>query len=136
RVLPGQTDQPADLGRVTRHVDALHEQAAVIRSNEGCDRAHERGLARAVRAEQRDDAPGFGDQIEAVERGDLAVVLREAVGFDKRNAHNYSVSGASRWNERHRSRPSSSPDSMSLTKRFTYSSSVSASACMYSSSSM
>ena len=82
RVLAGEPDQPAHLVRVLQRVDAGDVQRAGVRPQQGRDRPHERGLARAVRAEQRDDVTVARDEVEAVERVDVACsCLGEAAGL-------------------------------------------------------
>jgi hypothetical protein len=64
------------------HVDAGDTQLTGVRALERGDRAHERGLAGAFRAEQRGDAPRLGDEIHAGQRVDVAEPLDEAVRLD------------------------------------------------------
>src|SRR5262249_26867670 len=112
------------------------------------EHADEGRLPRAVRSEQGDDATFLGNEVEAVERAHLAVLLDEVVGFDD-GCHGMllelgQASGSSGGCHeksssvrklRHGARPWSSPASMSFTSRPTNSSSARASASTYSTSS-
>ena len=62
--------------------DAGELRVAGIRAEQRGDRAHERGLARSVRAEQRGDPPRLGDQVQPGERVDVTEPLDEAVCLD------------------------------------------------------
>ena len=81
-VLAGEADQPAHALGLGDCVDARDAQRAGVGLGERRDHADEGGLARAVGPEQRDDTPGFGFEVEAVERAHFAVLLDEIVGFD------------------------------------------------------
>ena len=59
-------------------VDAGDADLAAVGTQQRGDRAHECGLAGAVRPEQRGDLAGFGDEVEAVECVDVAEALRHA----------------------------------------------------------
>ena len=76
-VLPGQSDDPPQRGRVCQHVDAGHAGPAGVGLEQGGEHAYGGGLARAVGPEQ----PGHGAlghrQVEAVEGLDLAVALAD-----------------------------------------------------------
>ena len=78
-----------------REPDALRGPAALVREVESADRHrtlvgrddtedHEqrRGLARAVRAEERDPLAGVHDEVDTVDRPVAAVVLDEAASFE------------------------------------------------------
>ena len=82
RVLPGETDDLAHALGLGADVDAGDANLATVGPQQRRDRADERGLAGAVRPQERGDVTGLGDQIETVEGVDVAEALRHAVGFD------------------------------------------------------
>src|SRR5439155_19911503 len=65
-----------------RGIDTGDADLATVRPQQRGDRAHERGLARAVRPEERADLARLGEQVEAVERTNVAEALRQSVRFD------------------------------------------------------
>jgi hypothetical protein len=80
--LPGQGDAPADGVAVGHDVVAVHGCGAGGRRDERGDHADRRGLAGAVRAEQRDDGSPGHAEVQAVDGDDCAVALRQPLGLD------------------------------------------------------
>jgi hypothetical protein len=80
-------DDPAELlgqRRVGGDVHPAQERAARRRHHPGGEHTRGGGLARAVRAEQAEDLPGFDVQVEPVDRGEVGarVDLGEVLGVD------------------------------------------------------
>ena len=112
-VLAGETDHPADLVRAGDGVDAGDGQRALVGRGQRGDRAYERGLAGAVGPEHGGDRTRRGEKVEAVERGDVAEALAQAVSLDgcgagvgevlhativrRRSGHVMTTSGARLW---------------------------------------
>jgi hypothetical protein len=67
-----EADLAADTERIGGDVAAEHNRTTRLRHEQRRERAHERRLAGAVRAQQREHVAPGRDQIEAVERDDLA----------------------------------------------------------------
>jgi hypothetical protein len=83
RELAGHTDQAADFVGLLRQVVAADAHLAAIAGDQRGQDVHHRGLAGAVRAEQREDR-AFGDaKIDAVEHHLLSVRLAQSVGRDR-----------------------------------------------------
>ena len=70
--LAGQTDQRAYARGVAQHVAAEHPGGAGVRPKQRRKHAHERGLARAVRAQEALDGARPDREVDAVERARLA----------------------------------------------------------------
>ena len=81
RVLPGETDDLAHALRLGADVDAGDADLATVGPQQRRHRAHERGLAGAVRPQERGDVAGLGDEIETGEGVDVAEALRHAAGL-------------------------------------------------------
>jgi hypothetical protein len=64
---------------------------AAVGPNQGRDNTHKRGLAGAVGPQQGGDLPGLGDQVEAVERRNLAEALRKPLRLDDGAHARYSL---------------------------------------------
>ena len=84
RVLAGEPDVPAYLGRVGDDVEPRDPCPAGVRTGERAQHPHRGGLARPVRAEDTEDGAGVDPEIEPVERARLAVELDEALRLDRR----------------------------------------------------
>ena len=81
--LGDDADRAPDPRSMRADVVAGDERAARIRARERRQNLDRRGLARAVRAEQSEDAAGRDAQADVVEGTDLAAVrLAQMVGFD------------------------------------------------------
>ena len=80
--LAGEADHLAHPLGMGGGVDAGHAQRALVRRQQRGDRPHERGLAGAVRPEDRRHGSGRGDEVQAVEGDDGAERLAEAHGLD------------------------------------------------------
>jgi hypothetical protein len=82
--LARQADVPPDAHRISRDIAAPHAQLAARWLQQSGDGADERGLAGAIRPEDRQHLPGRGDQVQSVEGGDLAEPDGEAACFKER----------------------------------------------------
>jgi hypothetical protein len=82
RVLAGQADHLADAAGLGRGVDARHPKHALVGTQQGGDRAHEGGLAGAVRSQEGGHPPRLGHQVEPVQGPHVAEALGEAYGLD------------------------------------------------------
>ena len=83
RELARQADHATDRGRILAGVVAGDEQRARVGSQQRRHHPHEGRLAGPVRAEHRRHLPALGDQVQAVQRLGLSVLLGEAVGLDR-----------------------------------------------------
>jgi hypothetical protein len=68
RVLAGQADRAADAGRVGEQVVPGDHGVAAVRPDQGGEDADHRRLARAVRAQKREDGAGVDGKIDVIER--------------------------------------------------------------------
>src|SRR5262249_30202864 len=84
RRLARQPDHAANAGRLTPNIDPRHIQLAAVGTDQGCNRADEGRLPRAVRAEQGGDLAGIGDEIETIQRRDLVATLAQPTSLDDR----------------------------------------------------
>src|SRR5262249_54846145 len=71
-------------GGIRPYADPRHGQLTAVRTDQGCNRADEGRLPRAVRAEQGGDMAGIGDEIETVQRRDLVETLAQPTSLDDR----------------------------------------------------
>ncbi len=72
-VLAGQADDRAELLRLRDDVEAGHGGAAGVRLQQRGEDAHRRRLAGTVGSQEAQDAAFRDDQVDAVERADLAL---------------------------------------------------------------
>ncbi len=77
-------DEIAHAPRRSDDVDPRHLDGARCRREESDQHADRRALARAVRAEEREDRSGRDREAEVVDRGEVAEALREVRGADDR----------------------------------------------------
>ncbi|CAN5501474.1 hypothetical protein BH20ACT23_BH20ACT23_03290 [soil metagenome] len=68
RVLAGEPDSEAHLGRITPDVKPGHLGAALVEAQQGAEYPYRRGLSRSVGTEQPADRPGRNREVEPVER--------------------------------------------------------------------
>ena len=68
--------------RVDRHIVALEPDRPAIRAVQAVEDVHERRLPGAVLAEERVDLVLGDDEVDAVERGEVAEALHDAVHLD------------------------------------------------------
>ncbi len=80
--LPGDPDRGPYRLRVRREVVARHLGLPAVGGDQGGEDLDGGGLARAVRAEQREHGSGGDAQVDAVEDGLVAVRLAQAQGGD------------------------------------------------------
>ena len=83
-LLEQQPQAAADRRLVGDDVVAEDARRAARGREQGGQQQHRRGLAGAVGAEQADQAGPRHDEVERVERPDLAVVAAEPLGLDRR----------------------------------------------------
>ena len=83
--LSGEADQRAQSRGVRDHVAAGHRGASAVRSQQRRQDAHERRLARAVRAEQREHLALLGDEVEVGEGLCGPEPLADSLDFDHRH---------------------------------------------------
>src|SRR5690606_36693489 len=76
--LAGQRDRLADPPGLVDDVVPVHARGARVGRDERRQDPHERGLARAVRAEERDDAPGRHVQVYPAQHAQVAERLLDA----------------------------------------------------------
>jgi hypothetical protein len=84
RELTGQADHLPDLGRVPQRVDAVDVQRPGVRAQQGGHRPHERGLPRAVGAQQRHHPARVDHEVQPGQRLGLAIALHQATGLQDR----------------------------------------------------
>jgi hypothetical protein len=87
RILCGDADAPAHLGRLAHHVEAGDTGRARVGLRQRGEDAHGRRLARAVRAEHAEDRTGCRGEVDAGERLGVAEALGEADGLDGCGGH-------------------------------------------------
>ena len=83
-VLADRTDHRPDLARPREHVDPGHRRPALVRPRQRGQDAHGRGLAGAVRPEQRVDRAGRNAEAESVERAYLSTARSRPSGRCRR----------------------------------------------------
>ena len=81
--LARQADHAADRGWVLAGIVACDEKRALVGSQERRHHPHERRLASAVGAEHRRHLPAPSEQLKAVQRLGLSILLGEAVSLDR-----------------------------------------------------
>src|SRR5262249_26858007 len=86
-VLAGEPDHLAHPLGMAHGVDAGDAQFTAVGPQQGRHGAHEGGLAGPVRTQDGGHLPARRHEVEPVEGGDLAVVLREAPGLDRIRCH-------------------------------------------------
>ena len=84
RVLPGEPDARPYLPGLRQHVVPEDAHPPRVRPRQGRDDPHQRGLARAVRTEQRGERAGRDGEIDPGEGGDLTERLANAGDLDGR----------------------------------------------------
>jgi hypothetical protein len=84
RFLEHQADRGAHLDRRFCDVEAGDARRAGARPHEGREHVHRGGLARAVRAEQAEELAWRDLEVEAVDRGELAVALGQPARAPRR----------------------------------------------------
>jgi hypothetical protein len=83
RVLAGEADPLAQLGRVVDDVEPGDARGSRVGEQKCGQDPHDRGLACAIRTEQAEDGPAAHVEVDAVEGPDLAVCLRQATDADR-----------------------------------------------------
>ncbi|BDZ55241.1 hypothetical protein GCM10025870_23140 [Agromyces marinus] len=73
-------------------VDAAHAHGARVGAEHADEQPHERGLARAVQADERVDLAGGDVEVDAVEAGSAAECAREGAGLEAGRAGHARVS--------------------------------------------
>ena len=67
---------------LVREVEAADRHGALVGRDDAEDHEQRRGLARAVRTEQRDALPRVHHEVDPVDRAVTAVVLHETASFE------------------------------------------------------
>ncbi len=83
RVLAGEPDPLANLGRMAEYVDSGDARRALVGLQQRGQDPHCRRLAGTVRPEQAEHDPGLHAEVDPVERDDLAIPLTKSARLDR-----------------------------------------------------